>query len=40
MRERTERLGGSIDINSAPGQGTSIRARVRNCDYDREIAGD
>jgi signal transduction histidine kinase len=28
MRERVEALGGRLDIESAPGQGTEIRADV------------
>ena len=28
MRERTERLGGRLELTSAPGQGTLVRARV------------
>jgi signal transduction histidine kinase len=28
MRERAEALGGSVEIQSAPGQGTSVVVRV------------
>lgn len=34
MRERIERLGGVFVIESAPGQGTTVRARVQKRDYD------
>lgn len=40
MRERVERLGGSLQVESEPGRGTVIRARVRNMPYDREIEGE
>jgi signal transduction histidine kinase len=33
MRERTERIGGVLNIVSAPGQGTKVKARVK---FDRE----
>lgn len=35
MRERIERLGGTIEIESAPGAGTTIRARVSQSVGDR-----
>jgi signal transduction histidine kinase len=28
MRERVEMVGGTMDIQSAPGQGTTIRVRI------------
>jgi signal transduction histidine kinase len=28
MRERTERMGGALSVESAPGEGTSIRVQV------------
>ena len=34
MRERIERLGGVFAIESAAGQGTTVRARVQKRDYD------
>jgi len=34
MEERIARIGGTFTLESAPGQGTSIRARVRRRDYD------
>jgi signal transduction histidine kinase len=37
MRERAERLGGTLAIESSPGSGTTIRATVIRRDYDREI---
>lgn len=37
MRERAERLGGSIRVESEPGRGTTVHARVCNRPYDREI---
>jgi len=37
MRERVERLGGTLRVESAPGRGTVIHARVKNLPYDREI---
>ena len=43
MRERIERLGGTFAIDSRPGAGTTVRAKVRKRDYDSRIdvtAGD
>jgi signal transduction histidine kinase len=37
MRERAERLGGTLAIESSPGSGTTVRATVIRRDYDREI---
>lgn len=37
MRERVERLGGTLRVESAPGRGTAIHAQVKNLPYDREI---
>jgi signal transduction histidine kinase len=37
MRERVERLGGTLRVESMPGRGTVIHARVKNLPYDREI---
>ena len=37
MRERAERLGGTLAIESVPGSGTTVRATVIRRDYDREI---
>lgn len=37
MRERVERLGGTLRVESAPGRGTAIHARVKNLPYDLEI---
>ena len=37
MRERIERLGGSLSIDSQPGNGTTVRAVVPTRDYDRQI---
>jgi len=37
MRERIERLGGSVTIASEPGGGTVVTARVRKRDYDARI---
>ena len=34
MEERIARIGGTFTLESAPGRGTSIRARVRRRDYD------
>jgi signal transduction histidine kinase len=28
MRERTERLGGTLDVKSVPGEGTSVRVKL------------
>ena len=40
MRERAERLGGRIAVESAPGQGTTVRCRVHCRDYDTEMEHD
>ncbi len=37
MRERIERLGGRFSIESAPGSGTVVRARVQKREYDSLI---
>jgi signal transduction histidine kinase len=37
MRERIERLGGTLSIDSQPGSGTTVRAVVPTRDYDRHI---
>lgn len=37
MRERIERLGGVFSIESSPGQGTTLLARVVKRDYDSLI---
>ena len=37
MRERIERLGGTLSIDSQPGSGTTVRAVVPTRDYDRQI---
>jgi len=39
MRERAERLGGSLQIVSLPGLGTTVTAVVQTRDYDRQIGG-
>jgi signal transduction histidine kinase len=39
MRERAQRAGGSLDIVSAPGRGTQIRARIPFAAPDRAQAG-
>jgi len=38
MRERVERLGGSLSIESRPGAGTTLRATVSTRGYDGELA--
>ena len=38
MRERAERLGGTLDIESRPGRGTTVHASVSCHAYDRELA--
>ncbi|MFM9198125.1 MAG: ATP-binding protein [Planctomycetia bacterium] len=38
MRERVERLGGSLTIESGPGRGTSVRARVSRHALDADLA--
>ena len=37
MRERVERLGGTLSIDSQPGSGTTVHAVVPTRDYDRQI---
>jgi signal transduction histidine kinase len=37
MRERVERLGGTLSIDSEPGSGTTVRAVVPTRDYDSQI---
>jgi signal transduction histidine kinase len=37
MRERVERLGGTLAITSAPESGTLVRARVLIRDYDTDF---
>lgn len=37
MRERAERLGGSLSIASEPGGGTAVSIEVRRRDYDRDL---
>jgi signal transduction histidine kinase len=37
MRERIERLGGTITIDSEPSSGTDVGIRVRTRDYDAEL---
>ena len=38
MRERAERLGGSLSIESEPGGGTAVSIEVRRRDYDHDLA--
>jgi signal transduction histidine kinase len=40
MRERAERLGGRLSVESAPGRGTTVRCRIRCQDYDPEMERD
>jgi signal transduction histidine kinase len=40
MRERIERLGGTLAISSHPGGGTTVRASVLTRDYDAHLEGD
>lgn len=37
MRERVERLGGSFRVESRPGHGTTVRAKVEKRDYDPKL---
>jgi signal transduction histidine kinase len=37
MRERIDRLGGEFSIDSRPGAGTTVRAKVRKRDYDTKL---
>ena len=37
MRERVERLGGSFRVESRPGDGTTVRAKVEKRDYDPKL---
>ena len=37
MRERIERLGGTFTVDTAPGRGTTIHAKVHKRDYDSQI---
>jgi signal transduction histidine kinase len=37
MKERVERLGGSLEIESAPGGGTTVRANVSRRVYDQQL---
>jgi nitrate/nitrite-specific signal transduction histidine kinase len=38
MRERAERLGGSFQIESTAGHGTTVTVEVRHGEYDEELA--
>jgi signal transduction histidine kinase len=38
MRERVERLGGTLAIESTPGRGTTVRARVLRHEFDADLA--
>jgi signal transduction histidine kinase len=40
MRERIERLGGQLVVESAPGRGTSVHATVATREYDQSLAED
>ena len=40
MRERAQRLGGSLRVEAAPGRGTTITAVVKTREYDQEIGLD
>ena len=37
MKERVERLGGSLAIESTPGGGTTVRANVSRRVYDQQL---
>ena len=37
MRERVERLGGSLEIESTPSGGTTVRANVNRRVYDQDL---
>jgi len=39
IRERAERLGGSVKIQSTPGKGTSVKLTVEDLDYEEKDAG-
>lgn len=40
MVERAERLGGSLVIESLPGRGTTVRARVQRREFDADLAAE
>jgi signal transduction histidine kinase len=40
MRERAERLGGTLEIDSHPGRGTTVRATVRRHEIDADVAAE
>jgi signal transduction histidine kinase len=37
MRERIDRLGGTFALDSSPGAGTTVRAKIRKHDYDSRL---